>query len=47
MICQYYRFVCYLVQKGSWGQEERHRLPIQRCMRFTMMILATDDSLRV
>jgi hypothetical protein len=37
----------YLAQQGSWGQEERHALPIYRGIRFTMVITGTDRSFRV
>ncbi|CAF3358186.1 unnamed protein product [Rotaria socialis] len=34
-------------QRGFWGQEERHGLPIYRGMRFSIVILATDHDFKI
>jgi len=39
--------ILYSAQQGSWGQEERHGLPIYRGSRFTMVITATDRSFKI
>ncbi|CAF0886370.1 unnamed protein product [Rotaria sordida] len=34
-------------QRGAWGQEERHSLPMQRGIRFTLVIMVTNNGFNI
>ncbi|CAF3394338.1 unnamed protein product [Rotaria sp. Silwood1] len=37
-----YALILNSAQRGAWGQEERQSLPMQRGIRFTLVIMATN-----
>lgn len=47
MIISIANICLFLAQRGQWGSEERHHLPFQRGVRFTLTISTTGHGFSV